>query len=407
VLKIREVALSDLKPWEENPRLNADAVDAVSRSIEAFGFNVPILCDHEMTIIAGHTRWKAAAQLAMSSVPIIQFHMTRTQRRAFSLADNKTAQLAEWKYAELRDLLEELRAEDIDLDTLGFSDAELREFLEDDAEEENQLPQVRGRPKTRVGDLVILGNHRLFCGNSRDPRVFESLTNGRDVRHVFAGPPCFNQRELGHWEDYAKYIVDMQLIMQNCVERISNGGVLVWHIGNESSTHHDNMAQHSLLLDESGLCYIDTIAWLKTTANYGTPRNIHIQSTRHYYPAIQWEALLVFQKPGKMPKMTREGMEYMSKHHTNVWEIPCVTSQMEDYGHPAVCPVEIPYRCLQAYTSTGDTVFDPFGGSEMTLIAAEKASRQACLVEVNPLYCDVAVKRWESLTGEKAKRDSN
>ena len=126
-----------------------------------------------------------------------------------------------------------------------------------------------------------------------------------------------------------------------------------------------------------------------------------------YYPALEWEALLVYQKPGDMPKMTREGRDYMSKYHTNVWEIPAVTNQVEQFGHPAVCPVEIPFRSIQSYTGNQGRVFEPFGGSGTTLIAAEKTSRKAYLMELNPVYCDVIIKRWEKLTGEKAVRINN
>lgn len=109
-------------------------------------------------------------------------------------------------------------------------------------------------------------------------------------------------------------------------------------------------------------------------------------------------------KPGEMPRMTREGRDYMSKHHTDVWEIPAVTNQVEQFGHPAVCPVEIPFRSLQAYTGTEASIFEPFGGSGTTLIAAENGSRKAFVMELNPAYCDVIIKRWKNLTGEEAVR---
>ena len=105
-----------------------------------------------------------------------------------------------------------------------------------------------------------------------------------------------------------------------------------------------------------------------------------------------------------MPKMTRAGTEYMACHHTDIWDVAAVTRQIEMYGHPAVCPVEIPYRCLQAYTGVEARVFEPFGGSGTTLVAAEKASRRAFVMERSPGYCDVIVARWEKLTGQKARR---
>jgi len=404
VLEVRKIEISRLKPWEDNPRFNDEAVAAVAKSVKSFGFSVPILCDQNLIIIAGHTRWKTAKKLGMKSVPVIVLDMTDAQRRAFSIADNKTAEIAEWDFPKLREVLEELRSEDIDFASLGFSDEELRRFLRDEGLDEDEVPTIGEETETKGGDLFILGDHRLLCGDSRDKSSIEILTEGNEVDHVFGGPPYFNQRSYAQWDDYGKYLLDMGRIIQNCRNLLKDGGVLVWNMANECFTHRDLTSHHSQLLEKSGLRYLDTIIWVKTGANYSIPRNFHIRRNRCYYPAFQWEALLVFQRPGAMPKMTREGAEYMWNYHTNVWEIPAVTKQVETYGHPAVCPVEIPYRCLQAYAQDGDCVFEPFGGSGTTLIAAEKASRRAFVMERSPVYCDLILSRWETLTGKRAKR---
>ena len=132
MLEVHYVELAKLKPWEDNPRLNDHAVDAVAKSIERFGFNVPILCDENLTIIAGHTRWKAAGKLRMNSVPVIFVPLTDTQRRAFSIADNKTAEIADWDCPRLKTVLEQLRSEEIDLSSLGYCNEELRALLEEE-----------------------------------------------------------------------------------------------------------------------------------------------------------------------------------------------------------------------------------------------------------------------------------
>ena len=196
----------------------------------------------------------------------------------------------------------------------------------------------------------------------------------------------------------------MKKIIENCRNVLRDGGALVWNIANGCATHHDHTSHHSCLLESAGLRYLDTIIWVKTGANYAIPRNFHILRNRRYYPALQWEALLVFQKPGDMPKMTSEGAEYMSHFHTDVWGISAVTNQIKTHGHPAVCPVEIPYRSIQAYTGGKGCIFEPFGGSGTTLIAAEKSGRRAFVMERNPGYCDMIVRRWEQLTGQKAQR---
>ena len=128
-MEVQEVETGRLKPWEDNPRINEHAVDAVARSIRDFGFNVPILCDQNMTIVAGHTRWKAAKKLGLYSVPVIMLEMTEAQRRAFAIADNKTGEIARWDFPQLDRILTQLRSEKLDLHSLGYSDAELQALL--------------------------------------------------------------------------------------------------------------------------------------------------------------------------------------------------------------------------------------------------------------------------------------
>jgi len=129
MLQVQEIETGKLHPWEGNPRLNEHAVDAVAESIRSFGFNVPILCDQNLTIIAGHTRWKAAQKLGLEKAPVIVVEMTDSKRRAFTVADNKTAEIAGWDFPKLREVLEELRSEDIDIKILGFSDEEIRRLI--------------------------------------------------------------------------------------------------------------------------------------------------------------------------------------------------------------------------------------------------------------------------------------
>jgi DNA modification methylase len=405
VLKVQEIEINAPCPWEDNPRVNDHAVNAVAESIRSFGFNVPILCDQNLTIVAGHTRWKAAQKLGMTRIPAIVVNMTDAQRRAFSVADNKTAEIADWDLAKLRDILEELKSEDVDIKSLGFTDAEVRRLLLHDHADEDSVSEIdSAKPLTESGDLYILGRHRLLCGDSRNRESVSLLTEDCTMDHVFGGPPYFNQRAYSHWDEYDAYLVDIASVVENCREVLKSGAVCVWNIANGCDTDHDHVSYHSRVFNEKGFRYLDTIIWKKTGANYAIPRNFHIKRNGYYYPALGWEALLVYQKPGSMPRMTREGREYMSRHHIDVWEIPAVTNQVERFGHPAVCPVEIPYRSIQAYTGSEDSVFEPFGGSGTTLVAAEKTGRRAFVMEMNPAYCDAIVKRWETLSGSKAIR---
>lgn len=130
MLEVRYIELAKLKPWNENPRMNDRAIDAVAESIERFGFNVPILCDQELRIVAGHVRWKAAKKLGMGSVPVLELQLSDAQRKAFSIADNRTGEIAEWDYPALAEILKELESEEIDLLSLGFDNGELQALLE-------------------------------------------------------------------------------------------------------------------------------------------------------------------------------------------------------------------------------------------------------------------------------------
>jgi len=182
------------------------------------------------------------------------------------------------------------------------------------------------------------------------------LLGSEKVQHVFAGPPYFNQREYSHWSRYESYLRDMLRVARNCHDVIQKGGVLVWNIANGCSTHHAHVAHHANLLERAGLRFLDMIIWVKTGPNYNVQRNAHIKRNRRYYPALQWEALLVYRKKGLMPEMTKEAAEYMWNFHADVWEIPAVTNQVKIYGHPAVCPVEIAYRTILAYTAENASV---------------------------------------------------
>jgi DNA modification methylase len=407
MLTIKEIAVDMLKPWEHNPRVNDHAVDSVANSIETFGFNVPILCDQNHTIIAGHTRWKAAKKLALDKVPVITIEMSDARRKAFSVADNKTSEIADWDFIKLRDILKELKNEDFDMLSIGFSKDEMRRLILEQRANEDTAPQVSDQQRTRKGDIWKLGEHTLLCGDSRDLVSVNAITDNKQVDHIFAGPPYFNQREYAQWTNYKDYVADMRRIAINCKEILKDGGVVMWNIANDCSSNIDLTGHNSRILEESGFSYLDTIIWLKTGGNFGNPRNFHIRRNGRYYPAFQWEALLVYQKPGEMPKMSRDGKCYMLKHQTNVWEIPSVTNQVETYGHTAVCPVEIPYRSMLAYSGEDALVFEPFGGSGTTLIAAEKAGRKAFLMEQHPAYCDIILARWEAYTSKPAMKMHN
>jgi len=405
-LRIRHVDPGKLKPWEKNPRKLKYAVGAVAKSIKQFGFNVPILCNSDLRVIAGHARLEAAKRLGMEKVPVAVLPLEGNDSELFAIAENKTGELADWDTPKLKEILGDLRSEKCALEALGFSSHELRRLLREEEDRENAVPKLPSKARTESGTLWRLGRHRLLCGDSRHKKTFRRLLGKTKADHVFAGPPYFNQRAYSHWDDYARYLEDMDVVIKRCHTALRSGGIVLWNVGNGSAATYAHVAHHAGLLEENGFRFVDMIVWKKNVPNYAIPRHANIKGNKHYYPAHQWEALHVYRKGGNMPAMSPEGARYMWEHATDVWEISVVTHQQRDLGHSAVCPVEIPFRSLQAYTEEEGTVLDPFGGSGTTLIAAERAARRAFLVEQRPEYCDRIVNRWEEFTGKRARRET-
>ena len=403
-LRIRHVNPGKLKPWGENPRLNDKAIGPVVQSIKRFGFNVPILCNSEFRIIAGHTRLEAAKRLRLDAVPVLVLSLDAHEQGLFAISENRSSELADWDSRKLRAILDELHAEDVDLSGLGFSSAELRRLLSSEMDREDVLPPPATPPRTKPETIWKLGPHRLLCGDSRHKKTFTRLLGNARVDHVFTSPPFLGTKSDLQLNSHASHLRDMDMAISRCHERLEKGGILVWNIGNSASTHHAHVVHHAGLLEENGFRFIDMIIWVKSAANYRVFRHGAIKRSNRYYPAHQWDVLHVYQKPGEMPRMSAEGAAYMWRNHTDVWNIAPASRNVRDLGHPGVCPVELPYRTIQAYTAEGGCILDPFAGSGTVLIAAERLGRKAFLVELDPRFCDVAVKRWEQFTGKKAQR---
>ncbi|MEW6236278.1 MAG: site-specific DNA-methyltransferase [Candidatus Omnitrophota bacterium] len=244
------------------------------------------------------------------------------------------------------------------------------------------------------GDIFQLGRHRLMCGDSSNLHEFNSLIGKRKIKLVFAGPPYFNQRKYSHWNTYESYLLSMNAVIENCVRFTSMPSIHAWQIGRGYSEHQDHASHMSVLLSKNGLNFQDSFAWIKPGANYSIKRSCHIRTNGIYYPAFQWETILVYRTSGNMPRMDLPEQDYMAKHHTDVWPIHWVTHQMKRWGRPSVCPEEIPRRCIYAYTSKKDWMLDPFGGYGTTMITAERYGRNCLLMEKNPEYCKIIINRW-------------
>ena len=193
-MEIKELKLSEIKPYKKNPRNNDGAVDYVANSIKEFGFKVPIVIDKNNEIVTGHTRYKAAKKLKLKTVPCIQADdLTDEQIKAFRLADNKVAEIAEWDFELLNEEIEDIL--DIDMTDFGFGELELPEEIEPKEVVEDEVPEIKEETTTKVGDVFKLGNHRLICGDSTDPETIKKLMNGQKADLVFTDPPYGMKKE--------------------------------------------------------------------------------------------------------------------------------------------------------------------------------------------------------------------
>ncbi len=420
------------QPYDKNPRLNDDAVEVVAKSIREFGFRQPIVVDEAGVIIIGHTRLKAAKSLGLAEVPVhVARGLSPEQVKALRIADNKTAEIAEWNLELLPIELAELQGMDFDLGLLGFDQDELAKLLDPDGQQglcdPDDIPAPPDEAITQLGDLWILGEHRLLCGDSSKPADLDRLLDGQPI-HLCNTDPPYNVK----------------------VEPRSNNAIAAGLSSFQGTTHHQSMdvALHpekskptqkklrakdrplanDFVSDEEFDRLLD--AWFGNIARVLVPgRGFYIwggyANCANYPPFLKKHGLYFSQAiiwDKQHPVLTRK--DFMGAHEwcfygwkegaahqflgpnnaTDLWHLKKVNPQ--SMVHLTEKPVELAVRALQYSSRTGENVLDLFGGSGSTLIAAQQTGRRAFLMELDCLYCDVIVQRWEKFTGQKADRVS-
>ena len=398
VESVEHWSLQRLIPYAKNARTHDDTqVSQIAGSIAEFGFVNPILVGDDDVIIAGHGRLMAAQQLGLDTVPVIVLHhLTESQRRALVIADNKIAENAGWNDELLKLELEELGDLGFDLDVIGFSDEELDELLGADEQpgetDEDEIPEVEDEPVSRQGDVWIMGDHRLLCGDSTSKQNLDKLMSGELADMAFTDPP-YNV-------DYGNNAKDK---MRGKDRRIMND-----NLGDDFYQFLKD-ALANLLSVTKGACYIamssselDTlqkafrdaggkwstfIVWAKNTFTLGRS-----DYQRQYEPILYgW----------------REGNDHFwcgARDQGDVWFF---NKPVKNDLHPTMKPVELVERALRNSSKSRDIVIDLFGGSGSTLIACEKTGRAARLIELDPKFVDVIVRRWQDYSGEQAIRESD
>jgi DNA modification methylase len=429
-MKVELRPITSIRPYENNPRLNDQAVDAVVASIREYGFLQPIVIDKAGVIIAGHTRYKAALKLGLKKVPIIVAKdLSPEQIKAYRIADNQTADLSDWNYDLLPIELSELQEKEYDLSLLGFDPVELAKLLDPSLKEglcdPDDVPAPPDEATTRPGDLWILGDHRLLCGDAGKPEDVDRLLDGAKIHLVntdppynvkveprsnnairaglssFAGPRHHQKFDVKRHPEKAQPTnrklrpKDRPLANDYVSEDAFAAMLLAW-FGNVARVllpgrlffiwgGYSNIRNYPHALEQSGLYFSQQIIWHK----------MHPVLTRkcfmgdHEWCFFGW----------------REGAAHQffgPANATDVWSIKKINPQ--SMQHLTEKPVDLAVRAIQYGSRQGENVLDLFGGSGSTLIATELTGRQCFTMELDPLYCDVIVQRFEKFTGKKAER---
>ena len=398
--KIERWPTARLVPYARNARTHSDAqVAQIAASIAEFGFTNPILAGSDGVIVAGHGRLAAAQKLGLELVPVVVLdHLTPTQRRALVIADNRIAENAGWDDELLRVELEALQDEGFDLDLTGFDADALAELLagdEPDGEgetDDDAVPEVSETPVSRPGDVWLLGGHRLLCGDATVAASYGTLLDGEPVDMVFTDPP-YNVNYANSAKDKLRG-KDRAILNDNLGDGFHDFllAALTPTIAHCRGAIYVAMSSSELDALQSafraaGGHWSTFIIWAKNTFTLG----------RADYQR-QYEPILYGWPEGAQRHWCGD------RDQGDVWSIK--KPQKNDL-HPTMKPVELVERAIRNSSRPGDVVLDPFGGSGTTLIAAEKSGRLARLIELDPKYVDVIVRRWQDWTGKQATRESD
>lgn len=400
-LSIEYRQVGELIPYARNSRTHSDAqIAQVAASIREFGWTNPVLVDGKSGIIAGHGRVLAAQQLGLTVIPVIELlHLTEPQRRAYVIADNKLAEQAGWDDEMLSLELADLKDMDFDIELTGFSDDELTDLLGLDGGTEgytgsDAVPEVQSAPVTQTGDVWQLGRHRVMCGDSTQTADVEKLLHGCVADMVFTDPPYGVDYDGGHAVKGKRRqklandsTPDIYSLVMPLIYSLSkdDAAVYLWFSDSKSAAV---TAAVTAAVVAAGYEIRNTLIWNKNVAQFGA---IGAQYKSKHEPC-----LYCFKK-GKSPFWAGPTNE------VSVWDISrCAKNE----HHPTQKPVELAERAFKNSSKAGDLVLDLFGGSGSTLIACEKTNRDARLMELDPNYCDVIVRRWQDFTQQQATLES-
>ena len=413
--KLQLVTLGDIAPNPRNPRTHdLQQVRAIARSIDAFGFNAPILVDKGNRIVAGHGRFEAAKLLKLDSVPVLRLdHLTEAQAKAYMLADNKLTDRSSWNEQELALHLKELTdlALDFEIEATGFESPEIDFRIQsldppEVADRADEFEVSTGPAVSRPGDLWILDRHRIYCGSALEASSYQSFLGTERAAAIFTDPP-YNVKIDGHVcgagaKKHREFAMAAGEMSQDEFTRFLKTAIeLAAAHARPGAVFYACMdwRHMSEMLDAIGAAGCDVInlcIWVKSNGGMGS-----LYRSRH-------ELVFVFRN-GKTRHVNNVQLGRFGRNRTNVWNYPGANSfrrkgrdQALEF-HPTVKPIALVSDAILDCTRRDDIILDPFCGSGTTLLAAERTGRRGYAIELDPLYVDTAIERWERLTGKQAR----
>jgi site-specific DNA-methyltransferase (adenine-specific) len=405
-MKIVEMPIGEIHPYENNPRFNDQAVDAVAKSIKEFGFKVPIVIDKNNVIVTGHTRYKASIKLGLKKVPCIKADdLSDKQVKAFRLADNKVSELAEWDFELLNEELKVLG--DFDMGEYGFEIIEEEpEAFNDDFDVDEAVPDV---PKSTHGDIYRLGRHYLMCGDSTTGDV-EKLVKNEAMDMVLTDPPYnvdYSEDRKIENDNMARdqFIEFLTKAFKNIYDSLRPGGAFyVWYAsrtGVEFETALNNAGlevRQQLIWNKNSLVLgRQDYQWKHEPCLYGWKEGTHtFVNERDLTTVIDDE------------DFTKMDKKHLVKLLESIYSLKSTIIDCErptkSALHPTMKPVKLMGYLIKNSSKQGDKVLDLFGGSGSTLIACEQLNRSCYMMEYDPKYVDVIIERWEAFTNQKAEK---
>lgn len=422
-MQIYDKPIGWLTPYENNPRNNDEAVEPVANSISEFGFKVPIVATSDGEIINGHTRWKAAKKLKLKTVPvIIADDLTEEQVRAFRLADNKVAEIAQW---DIELLLSEIESVDnLDMTLFGFADSDytLDDFEDEETDTDISEDEIESEgdsvSSVEYGDIYQLGRHRLMCGDSTSAGDMKELVNGEKIDLYVTDPP-YNVAYEGKTEeamtiqndsmDDASFRQFLRDAFSVADQHLKPGGAFyIWHADSEGLNFRAAVKETGWLLKQNLVWVKNSIVlgrqdyqWKHEPCLYGWK-----DGASHYFVDNRTLATVIEEDEENLKEMTKgELISYIKTMQENsptsiFYEDKPVRSDI----HPTMKPLKLIARCVLNSSKKGERVLDSFNGGGSTLMVCEKTERIYYGMELDPVYVERTIKRWEEETGLKAEK---